>query len=180
MTSETFILSAFKHLAGVVRCDEVMDKVRSRNGLASWFAELPWDEKMFKVGDGVSPELSPVSGNWLARVSKDGPALILTSTMDPERAEIIVRGRNFWHHLIRALENGQDDASITSRSHVRLETVTHGHSTEESAPVQELALNRWDKRAFQRWTAKSPQRPAVKRRSSGAGTPSAAYSIFYQ
>ncbi len=172
MTRESLISLAFRQFATLIALDEAPEYCTDRDELKAHFARLPWDEKAFKVNDdrmsGADTDAS--SGNWMARVSKDGPSLILSPTMDVYSKRIVIAGSQFWKRLSAALDHA---APVPSARRAEGET--------EAAPA--LALNRWNKFHFAKWTQAPNRSERDKTAASDGAKPSAArqaYSIFYQ
>lgn len=171
MSMSPVVSAAFRQLISMMNLEEALEHIQGQSGLMAYFSSLPWDEKVFKVDTTRAIGAHDASsGNWMARVSKEGPVLTLTPTIDVNRASETISGARFWRRLITAIER-EHDAVHLERG--RRPAAAIGRHDEPEA-------HRWDQRHFLKWT-RAPAHPARRDERSGA-TSSArqAYALFYQ
>ena len=154
MMKESLISLAFQQFVTITGFDTASAHIVGKAEMKVLFARLPWDEKAFKVDDArIASDTGDVSsGNWMARVSKDGPCLILTPTMDALGKRTIIGGSQFWKRLATASHH-PPAPPVATRPDV--------------SPTQPLALDRWNKNHFAKWTdAPRPERDSKTDRAS--------------
>jgi hypothetical protein len=174
MINDSLVSLAFRQFASMIEIEKVLAEIASPNDLKVWFLRLPWDEKAFKVKDDrISTDVSDGSaGNWLARVCKDGPRLVLTPTVNVFSKGTVIAGARFWRHLTAALNQTYNGFQLGR---------TGGPLVPALAAAAGLGLDRWDKAHFHKWTR--PPAPVVHQddaRNTEADYARQAYSMFYQ
>ncbi len=191
MRTEKAVLTAFEQLSTLVGTEEALELVHCRSGLSDLFLRQHWDEKVFKISDDDNSRGGTSSGNWLARVIKQGPELILSNTIDPTRREIRVAGSQFWKHFLAALDRcAQATPANDSGKNGQ------GERPSVASRIYGLAsgcLGRWDRRNHVKWTqapawTQAPVRtqartPLSKKMSIRAAQHRSArqlYSLYYQ
>jgi len=173
MIRDSLVLLAFRQFASTIEIEKSLDGIAGLDDLKAWFLRLPWDEKAFKVQDDrTSTDRSDGSaGNWMARVCKDGPRLILTPTVNVFSAGTVVRGSRFWKRLTVALDQTYNGFHLDHPGGL------FASSLAESAGT---AFNRCNKAHFHLWT-RAPAPPVRDDHATAKAIQDRqTYSMFYQ
>lgn len=177
MIRNSLVPLAFRQFASTIEFERALGEIATHRDFKAWFLQLPWDEKAFKINDDLASTDTPngSAGNWLARICKDGPRLILTPTVHVFGKGVTVGGGQFWKQLILALHQTHS-AFRLDRGHDR----SGQFPTETGNDAAGIALHRWDKSHFHKWT-RAPERPHQDDgKTTGVSQARQAYSLFYQ
>jgi len=172
MSTTEVVSAAFRQLVSMMNLDEMIETIHRPGGLMSHFSAQPWDEKVFKVGPArASGGFDASSGTWMAHVTKEGPVLALTPTVDVSRPGETISGARFWRCLIATIES-ECQAGHRERGRPRALAAADLPGDAET--------RRWDRRHFLKWT----QAPAPGERKKARPGPSSVarqvYALFYQ
>jgi len=166
MPSKRMIALAFRQLASMMDLENLLEHLEDQTGLKAYFSGLPWDEKVFKIDGHGDASADASSGDWMARISKDGPCLTLSPTVDINARTEIISGHRFWRQLTATIQSEYNAAHLD------------GRRRPAAAPAETLTGHRWDQRHFLNWT----RRPARDGRPTEHATPThrQLYALYYQ
>ena len=169
MTTKRVVAAAFRQLASMMILEEALEHIHSQHAFKAYFSRLPWDEKVFKIADTGENSGDASCGNWMARISKDGPRLTLSPTIDITKPPQTITGTQFWRQLIATVQAEYNSAHLGNR-----------HRDAASEQGEGLAGNRWNKHHFLKWTqAPAPVNRKAERPAVGP-TARQVYALYYQ